>query len=90
MAMKLKDMKVGVRYVVTKGGLTLFVGEHVCLRKDGCLESEEAMGWLIPDEWSKLRNEIKLDVEYYHKKKARLQEEIKGVDALLCEYSVKG
>ena len=61
--MKLKNMKIGVPYIVTKGGDTLKVGDHIERDHSNCITCKEAVGWLYYDEWKRLRNEVEIDVE---------------------------
>jgi hypothetical protein len=69
--MKLKDMKLGIRYVVTTPGSTLAVGDQVEKQKD--LLWVKSCGWLMQGEWHRLRNEVAVDLTYYKDrvKKAR-------------------
>lgn len=61
--MKLKEMKVGIPYIVTKGGSTLHKGDRIRLDKSGDLMNKNAGGWLKPHEWHRLRNEVRVDEE---------------------------
>lgn len=44
-------MKVGMRYIVTKGSAdgTLQTGDHISLNEDGTVSCIEAMGWIEKD-----------------------------------------
>ena len=64
--MKLKDMKIGIRYKVVKGSKrgALRTGDRIWI-EGGILMCQEACGWI--DDWSRLKDEVELDVEYYNK-----------------------
>lgn len=64
--MKLKDMEPNIRYVVTKGGTTLFKGDVIWIEElKGNLKSKQTGGWLIYDDWKYLRNEVEISTKYY-------------------------
>lgn len=93
--MRLKDMKVGLRYVVTKGGTVLNEGDHVWVCDDGVLmrTEEENRGWgtlggsVDRDNWHRLQNTVRIDVEYYEKIKEGMRSRIEEIDVFLKENS---
>jgi len=88
--MKLKDMIPELRYVVTKGGLTLQKGDNIWLDFDGSLMSLQGGGWLYAQEWKRLRNEVEFDVPYYEKEIEKNQAAIKTYKRLIKRHGKKG
>ena len=88
--MKLKDMKTGIRYVVTKSGSMFAVGNHIWIDETGCLLCREAQGWLTEDEWKWLRNEAAFDVEHYLRRKRFLTNELADIIRLIAENTSEG
>ena len=84
--MKLKEMMPEVRYIVTKGGSTLRKGENVWLDFDGSLMCLQGGGWLMPQEWRLLRNEVEFDVAYYEKEIEKMQAKIEICRSLIAKY----
>lgn len=84
--MKLKEMVPEVRYIVTKGGSTLNKGENIWLDFDGSLMCPQGGGWLMPNEWRLLRNDVELDVAYYEKEIEKMQAKIKICRSLIAKY----
>lgn len=82
--MKLQDMKEGRQYVVTTGGprATLRKGDRVRREHDDCLDTGH--GWLTPDHWRRLRNEVELDVVAYEKMIASYEEKIAEIRAIIA------
>lgn len=85
--MKLMDMTIGTKYVVTKGSRdTLNKGDHVEMFQNPwgelCIACKEAGGWLQREDWQKLtRVEVAPDVETMYRQLAnaeKLVEELKG------------
>lgn len=74
--MKLKDMIPQVRYIVTKNGNTLKKGDRIWIDFDGALMNVQAGGWLMPQEWKRLKNEVEFDKAYYEKEIEKLQAKI--------------
>lgn len=84
--MKLKEMIPEVRYVVTKGGSTLQKGDNIWLDFDGSLMCLQGGGWLMPQEWRLLRNEVELDTTYYEKEIDKYRAKIKLCEGLIKKY----
>lgn len=81
--MKLKDMEIGMYYVVTKGGNTLHVGDSVRIDHGHRLMCPKIGGWIAKKDWARLRNEIELDFTFYKGRKAFLEDQIKKINAIL-------
>jgi hypothetical protein len=82
--MKLKDMRRGIRYVVTRGQSrgTLRAGDHVWINEKYCgLDCKEAGGWIDKEDFERMqrdgrvKTEVELDVGYYRKRIAAMAEE---------------
>lgn len=81
--MRLKDMQVMGRYVVTKGGSTLKAGERVSRDSKNSIACYDSRGWLVEGEWERLRNEVEVDVEWYENRARKLREDAVEVDLRL-------
>ena len=82
--MNLKDMVPEIRYVVVTRGRTLQKGDNVWLDFDGSLMCLQGGGWLMPQEWRRLRNKVEFDKEYYEKSIEKLKAKIR-----LCEHLIE-
>lgn len=85
MSIKLKDMRVGIPYVVVKGGQSLDVGDRVVMDKSRCIICQSAGGWLVPEDWKRLKNRVEVDVGFINRKILKLQEEIKHWSSLIMD-----
>ena len=74
--MKLKEMREGVRYRVTKGSRdTLEVGDAVWMEmRDLCLLKG---GWLRYENWNRLKAEVEIDFDYHKRQIALAKQTIK-------------
>ena len=77
--MRLNEAKKGTRYIVTTNGQTLRKGDHIYFEKDDCLVCKEAGGWLLKEDWKRLRNQIEVDWEYYNKIRLKTDEILRKV-----------
>jgi len=85
--MKLKDMVPEIRYVVVTGGTTLQKGDNIWLDFDGSLMCLPVGGWLMPQEWGRLRNDVEFDKEYYTKSIEKLKAKIRICEQLIAKYT---
>ena len=87
--MRLRDMKIGVPYVVTKGTWdeTLQVGDKVKMEEDGYLMCKQGGGWLTREEWQRYRCTVDLDVDMLNALSRRLQREIKEIKGVIEEHA---
>lgn len=73
-------MEVNKIYIVTKESDdgTFEVGEHISLRSDGAIIGYDAHGWIPSENVDDAIKgmEVKIDDEYYARKKARLLMEL--------------
>ena len=87
--MKLKDMKIGIRYKVVKGSKSgaLQTGDRIWIEETnycGCiLMCQEAGGWL--NDWSGVKAEVEVDTGYYKKKIDKAKEELAYLTGLVHE-----
>jgi hypothetical protein len=80
----LKDMVPGIWYKVVTNGSTLFIGDTVKLDlKDNSIICAEAGGWLIEEDWKRLRNKVEINREYYKERIQSLESEIEKIKELL-------
>jgi hypothetical protein len=80
----LKDMVPGIWYKVVTNGSTLFKGDTVKLDpKDNSIICAEAGGWLLKEDWKRLRNKVEINREYYKRKTQSLESEIEKIKELL-------
>jgi len=87
--MKLKDMEIGIQYVVTKGGSTLHVGDSVRIDYVNRLMCPRIGEWLDRRYWVRLRNEVEIDFTFYKDEKVSLENQIKEINAILSRKNVK-
>jgi hypothetical protein len=72
----LKEMKVGLPYVVVKGSRGIFnVGDRISMASDDSINCIEAQGWLGKEDWSRLRTRVRLNTELLRKQAALLEHE---------------
>ena len=88
--MEFKDAKINHRYIVTKDGsdTTCLVGDIIRLNGDGSINSS-AGGWIDANDVDSSTQgmEIELDVQYYLKKKASLEQELYFITKIIKEES---
>jgi hypothetical protein len=76
--MKLKEMKPEIRYRVVKGTKrgALRTGDRIWIDKTkaGCILMCQDAGWI--DDWSRLKADVSIDIEYYNKKIYKAKEDI--------------
>lgn len=79
-------MKVGAWYVVTKASDdgTFEVGDHITPCFDGAIGCKEAAGWIDGEDAEKAMRgvEVKVDVEWQARKKARLLADLEKLEGL--------
>lgn len=79
-------MKVGIRYVVTKGSDdgTFSPGDHISLAEDGSITCQEAFGWINAcDVAAAIKGmEAEIDWEWVESMKKKLRDQLAILDDL--------
>jgi len=77
---KLNDMKIGCRYIVTKGSKfgEFEHGDNVQLLSDGTMFNRTAAGWMVRDDWEQGFDDVEVAIDYEHANRliARLEAEL--------------
>lgn len=80
----LKDMVPGIWYKIITNGSTLFKGDSVKLEScDNSIICADAGGWLVKEDWKRLRNKVEINREYYKERIQSLESEIEKIKELL-------
>jgi hypothetical protein len=90
--LKLKDMELGIRYKVLTDSIRINKGDSIIINEDQCTVlyyKGLRYNFLEEYEWSRLRNKVEIDMDYYTNKETRITKELDALRKLIRELEFK-